>query len=195
MDLPDSDRSPSNFQSRLNSRLFDARTLVINEALTTQVAGQITERLSVLDAESAEPIHVVMSSVPGGDAEAGLSTYDVMGSLTAPVTILASGRIAGPGMLALVGAPSDCRFALPHARFRLREPTDTLEQGPSADLDARAAAAADRRDRIVVLLAEETGQTEDQIEADLSTQRAFEADEAAVYGFIQRVVQTRREIT
>lgn len=194
MELPGPDRPHSHFRSHLNNRLLDARRIVVNEALTADVAGQIAEQLAVLAAESAEPIHVMMSNAPGGDVEAGLSTYDQLRSLAAPVTMLGSGRISGAGVLAFVGATADRRFALPHARFRFEEPTDSFDQGPAADLTEKAQAAADRRDRIVSLLAAATGQSGEQIDADLAGQRAFEADEAADYGLIQRVVQSRREI-
>lgn len=188
-DLPN-----SNFRSQLNDRLLDARTIVINEALTAAVAGQVSEQLTVLEAESADPITVMMSNAPGGEGAAGLSTYDLIRSLTAPVTMLGSGRISGAGVLAFVGASADRRFALPHARFRFEEPKDVLEEGPAADLEETARAAAERRERIVALLAAATGQSEEQIDRDLSAQRGFEAAEAAEYGLIQRVVQSRREI-
>jgi len=154
----------------------------------------VSERLTVLAAESAQPIQVMMSTVPGGDVEAGLSTYDLLRSLAAPVTVLGSGRIVGAGVLAFVGAPSDRRFALPHARFRLEEPRDSLEQGPPADLEEAAEAAADRRERVVSLLAAATGQPDEQIDADLSAERVFEASEAAAYGLVERVVERRRDI-
>jgi len=191
---PGSGGPPSSFRSPLSGHLFDARTVVVSEALTTDVAGEITERLAVLAAESTDSITLLMSNVPGGDAEGGLSTYDLLRSLRAPVTALASGRIAGPGILALVGVPADARFALPHARFRLREPTDSLGWGPSANLKEKEAAAADRRERLVAILAGATGQTEAQIEADVSAQRAFQPEEAVEYGLIHRVVQGRRDI-
>jgi len=194
MELPGPDRPNSNFRSQLNNRLLDARTIVVNEAVTADTAGQISEQLAVLEAESAEPIQVMMSNAPGGDVEAGLSTYDLLRSVTAPVTVLGSGRISGAGLLAFVGAPAERRFALPHARFRFEEPTDTLDQGPTADLEEKAEAAADRRDRVVTLLAAATGQSEEQIESDVSAQRALEANEAPTYGLIQRVVQSRQEI-
>lgn len=184
----------ANFRSQLNGRLLDARTIVINEALTNRTAGRVSEQLTVLAAESGEPIQVMMSTVPGGDVEAGLSTYDLLRSLAAPVTMLGSGRITGAGVLAFVGAPSDRRFALPHARFRFAEPTDALNRGPSADLEEKAEADADRRERIVSLMAAATGQPAEQIDTDVSAQRALGASEAAAYGLVERVVQSRREI-
>lgn len=188
------DRLVSSFRSQLNTRLREARTIVLNEALTAAVGGEVAEQLTVLDAESAEPTRLVMSHVLGGDVEAGLSIYDLIRSLAAPVTVLASGRIAGAGVLAFVGAPADRRFALPHARFRFKEPTDLPDQGAAANLGKKAQAATTRRARIVTLLAGVTGQSGNQIDADLSRQHVFEADEAVGYGLIERVVESRQEI-
>ena len=195
MEHPGPDLPNSNFQSQLHSRLLGARTLVINEPLTTGTAGQISQQLTVLAAESDEPIQIMMSNAPGGDVDAGLSTYDLIRSLDAPVTILGSGRIAGAGVLAFVGAAADRRFALPHARFRIEEPGEGREHGSASDLEQNAQAAADRRERIVALLAEATGQSAETIEDDLTAQRTFAADEAADYGLIRRVVQSRTEIS
>lgn len=195
MDPPGSDRPRSRFRSELRDRLLDERRIVVNEALTARVAGQITERLAVLDGEAAEPIQMMMSAVPGGDVEAGLSMHDLLRSLTAPVTVLASGRISGAGVVALAGAAADRRFGLPHARFQLQEPTDSLYPGPASDLEGRAKSAADRRRRVVKILSEATGQSSEQIESDLSKQRTFKPEEAARYGLITRVVESRDSLT
>jgi ATP-dependent Clp protease protease subunit len=195
MELPGSDRSFSDYRSQLSNRLLDARTLVLNESLTAAVAGQLAEQLAVMEAESAEPIHFVMSNAPGGEIEAALSTYDLLRSLTAPVTMLGGGRIAGAGVIVFVGAPAERRYALPHVHFQLEEPQATVDSGSATDLEAAADAAADRRERILRLLAGATGHSEERIEEDVSAQRGFDGEEAVEYGLIQRVVQSRREIS
>jgi len=194
MEFPGPDRPNANVQSQLTSRLLAARTIVVNEPLTTTAVGTLTQQLTLLASESDEPIRIMMSHVPGGDTEAGLSVYDLIRSLDAPVTMLGSGRIAGAGLLAFVGAAAERRVALPHARFRLEEPTATEEAGRAADLERAAAAAADRRERVVTLLATATGQPAEQVAEDLAAQRTFEAEEAVAYGLIDRVVQSRRDI-
>jgi ATP-dependent Clp protease protease subunit len=194
MELPNFDRPFSDFRGQLNNRLLGARTLVLNEALTASVAGQIAQQLAVLETESAEPVQFVMSSAPGGETEAALSTYDLLRSLTAPVTMLGSGRIAGAGVIAFVGASAERRYALPHVHFQLEEPRATVEPGPASDLQGEAKAAEHRRERVVRLLAEATGQSGEQVAADLSAQRDFDAEDAVEYGLIRRVVQSRSEI-
>lgn len=191
MDTSGPDLPPPNFKSQLASGLLDDRMVVVTEALATSVVGEITEQLVMLDTESDKPIHVIMSNAPGGDVEAGLSIHGLIESLDAPVTALASGRIAGAGVLGFLGASADRRLSLPHARFRFQEPTDSLEYGVASDLDQKAQSAHDRHERVLTILSEATGQSRDQIEADFSSKRAFEPDEAVRYGLINRVVQSR----
>jgi ATP-dependent Clp protease protease subunit len=193
MDGPDPFES-SSFRNRLNSRLLDARTLVVNEAVTERVAGQLTEQLTVLDAESTDPIQVLMNNAPGGDVEAALSVYDLLRALSAPVTILAGGRVLGAAVVVFLGVPASRRFALPHVRFRFDRPRAPLTDETAADIGARAEAARDRWARVVEVMAAATGQPEEQIEGDLSDRRAFEGEDAQAYGLVERVVQSRREV-
>jgi ATP-dependent Clp protease protease subunit len=184
----------SQFREHIQNRLLDARRVVINEALTTAVAGRISQQITVLEAESDEPVQVLMSNAPGGDVESGLSLYDLLRSMEAPVTILGSGRIAGAGVLCFVGVPSARRFALPHVQFQFMEPRSEMDPEATGDLAQEAERVRERRDRVVSLLTSATGQSVSQVESDVSAQRTFEADDAVDYGLIQRVVQNRREI-
>jgi ATP-dependent Clp protease protease subunit len=190
MDVPDPFES-SSFRDRLTRRLLEERTIVVNEAVTGRVAGHITEQLTVLDAESAEPIRVLINNAPGGEVEAALSVYDLLRALTAPVRMLGGGRIAGAGMVAFLGAPAARRSALPHVHFAFEPPRAATTTGTGEDLGAQAEAARDRHERVVALTAEATGQSEEQIEADLDRRRTFDAEEAQAYGLVRRVVERR----
>ena len=169
----------SSLRDRLNRRLLDARTVVINEALTSTVAGQVSQQLVVLDNEPDDPIQMLMSSAPEGE---GLSLYDLLRSMEAPVTILGSGRISGAGVLCFVGVPSARRFALPHAQFQFTESDVAVEPGSAADLSGEADRVRQRRERMVEILASATGQAASQVDADLEGRRTFDADETARYG-------------
>ena len=172
----------SSLRDRLNRRLLDARTVVINEALTSTVAGQVSQQLVVLDNEPDDPIQVLMSSARDGELESGLSLYDLLRSMEAPVTILGSGRISGAGVLCFVGVPSARRFALPHAQFQFTESDVAVEPGSAADLSGEADRVRQRRERMVEILASATGQAASQVDADLEARRTFDAEEAARYG-------------
>ncbi len=168
------------------------RTLVVSEALAEGVANRIVQQVALLDEQGDAPIKIVVSNAPGGDERAGLSVYDALRSTTAPVTILGSGRIAGAGVLAFVGAEAERRMGLPHVRFRLTSPRAPSHAGAAADLDAQAEEAEAHRQRIIEGLTAATGQSEEQIASDLSAQRAFDAEAAVEYGLIDRIIESRR---
>ena len=172
----------SSLRDRLNRRLLDARTVVINEALTSSVAGAVSQQLVVLDHEPDDSIQVLMSSARDGELESGLSLYDLLRSMEAPVTILGSGRIAGAGVLCFVGGPSARRCALPHAQFQFTEPDAAVDPGSASDLSGEAERLRQRRERMVEILASATGQAASQLDADLEGRRTFDADETARYG-------------
>lgn len=193
MEFPGSEPSWSQFHSELQNRLLDARTLVLNEELTSTVTARLSEQLAVMDAQSEEPVQVLVSSVPGGDVEAGLSLHDLLQSMTAPVTVLGTGHIVGAGVLAVVATPIERRFALPHVHFRLEESKSRLE-GKGQDLESEAEEVVQRRRRVVEILSEATGQPPEQVSADLSERRTLDAEAAIEYGLIHRVVESRNEI-
>lgn len=193
MEPSDFDR-PSFLQSRLSDRLFDARVLVINEPMTASVSASISERLSVLEADSDEPIRVMMTQVSGGDFTSALSVYDFLQSVAAPVTMLGAGRIVGAGVVAFVGAPAERRYALPHSRFRFAEPDHEAEGGTAETLEQKVEEREELRRRAVSVLADATGQSKSQVEDDLSERRALDAEEAKNYGLVRRIVQSQGEI-
>lgn len=170
-------------------------TLVVSETLTATVGNRIAQQLALLADSSDEPIRIVMSNAPGGNERAGLSVYDAIRSTGAPVTMLGSGRIAGAGILAFVGAEASRRVGLPHVRFRFAPPTAPEHAGAAADLEAQAEEAREQRHRVVECLAAATGQPKEQIASDLSAQRAADAEAAVEYGLIDRIIQSRYELT
>ena len=193
MEYPGSDPL-SSFGDQLSRRLLETRTIVVNEAITPSAATRLTAQLTLLDAESAEPIQCLMNSVPGGDVAAGLSLYDRMRSLTAPLTILGGGRIAGAGVVAYLGAPAARRCALPHVRFQFEPVREATGLGPDAPPESRLEEIRERRARIVGLMAAATGRSEAEVEDDLAEHRSFDADEAVAYGLVDRIVRSRDDL-
>ncbi len=189
-----SDPPFSGFRQQLNERLLDTRTLVLNEALRSRVAGSIAEQLALLEAESADPIQFVMTTAPGGDFEAALSMYDLLRSFDAPVTMVGSGRISGAAVIGFLGAPRDRRFALPHVRFRLENPQRTAESGRGGNLEPESETLDDLREKVCSVIADTTGQSEAQVASDLSARSGFDPEEAVECGLVHRTVDSREEI-
>lgn len=136
-----------------------------------------------------------MTSVPGGSFEAALSVYDVLRSITAPLRMLGSGHIVGPGVVMYIGVSAGRRFALPHVHFRLGEPRQNSASKTADDLERDAEIARERPDRVRSLLAEVTDQPKEHIQADVAEQKQLDADAAVDYGLVYRVVESRDELS
>lgn len=167
---------------------------MVNGPLTNTMAQEVAEQLTMLEADSQASVELLMSNVSGGDIEAGWSTYDLIRTVAVPVTVLGSGLLAGPGVLGFVGPPKKRRYGLPHIRVRLEDPKEAIDE-TDRTVEEVAEAMEECRDQIVGLLVEATGQAAEQIATDLGSGRRFDAEEAQQYGFIDRVVQAREEIS
>lgn len=74
---------------------------------------------------------------PGGSVSAGLSIYDTMQYIAAPVSTIVLGQAASMGsLLACAGAPGK-RFALPHSTIMMHQPSGGYS-GTTADIQIHA---------------------------------------------------------
>ena len=167
------------------------RSIVISQAVTDELVAEVSQQLLLLDGESEAPIRVVWTSGPGGDADAALSLFDLQRSLSARVIGIGSGRLQGAAVIAFLGPKADDRYALPHVRFEL----DAPRSAPGgADVQREAERVAELRQRCADLIVEETGQSAEAVTKDMRERRTLDADAAATYGLVTRVVRTAREI-
>jgi ATP-dependent Clp protease, protease subunit len=94
--------------------------------------------------------------------------------------------------LLCAGTPGK-RFALPHARILMHQPSGGV-QGQASDIAIQAEQMAYTKKLMAERIAEHTGQTVEQVQLDSERDRWFTADEAKEYGIIDSVVANRREL-
>ncbi|MPZ87807.1 MAG: ATP-dependent Clp protease proteolytic subunit, partial [Nitriliruptorales bacterium] len=83
------------------------------------------------------------------------------------------------------------RFALPHSRILLHQPSGGAE-GQSADIEIQAREIQRIRDLLDEILADKTGQTRDKVSKDTDRDFIMTAGDARAYGMIDEVIQSRR---
>jgi ATP-dependent Clp protease protease subunit len=86
------------------------------------------------------------------------------------------------------------RYALPHARIMMHQPSGGIG-GTASDIKIQAEQMLHIKKQMARLIAEHTGQTADQIEQDSDRDRWFTADDAKVYGFVDKVVRSASDVT
>jgi ATP-dependent Clp protease protease subunit len=183
----------SKASKHIADRLLDSRIVLLAEPVTSELAQDIVGRLLVLDAEDAdEPIDVYINS-PGGNVDAGFAIYDMMQFINAPVRCVANGLCASAAVVVLLGAAKTDRLSLPNSRFMIHQPSGGAH-GSVADIKIEADEILKIRTKINELIARESGQPVEQVEADTRRNRWMDAQEAEAYGLVSRILASKEEM-
>jgi ATP-dependent Clp protease protease subunit len=176
------------------SRLLKDRLVFIVGPVEDQMANLIVAQLLFLESENADKdIHLYINS-PGGVVTAGLSVYDTMQFINCDVSTICCGQAASMGALLLAGGTKGKRFALPHSRVMVHQPSAGY-QGQATDISIHAKETLELKARLNVIMAKHTGQSVEQIEKDLERDNFKSAHEAVDYGLIDTVLVHRKDMT
>ncbi|WP_138759310.1 ATP-dependent Clp protease proteolytic subunit [Modestobacter altitudinis] len=168
-------------------RLLRERIVFLGREVDDVLANQLAAQMLLLAAEDhRRDIHLYVNS-PGGGVTAGMAVYDTMRSLDCDVATYAMGMAASMGQFLLSAGTPGKRFALPHARIMMHQPSAGLG-GTAADISIQADMLAQTKRQLNELQAEHTGQSVEQVERDSDRDRWFTAAEAQTYGLIDQVI-------
>jgi ATP-dependent Clp protease, protease subunit len=171
------------------SRLLNERIVFLGTPVTDQVANLIVAQL--LHLESSDPdkdISIYINS-PGGSIYAGLAIYDTMNFIKPDVQTICVGVAMSMGSLLLAGGAKGKRFSLPNSRILIHQPSAGFE-GQATDIEIHAQEIIRTRRRVDEIYAHHTGQSIEQVHADMERDRFFKPDEAAEYGLIDKVISS-----
>ena len=175
------------------SRLLKDRLIFIVGPVEDQMANLVVAQLLYLESENAnKDIHLYINS-PGGVVSSGLSIYDTMQFINCDVSTICVGQAASMGALLLAGGAKGKRYALPHSRVMVHQPSGGY-QGQVTDIHIHAQEVLELKRRLNKIMAKHTGQSIEQIEQDLERDNFMSADAAVEYGLIDTVLAERKEM-
>ena len=176
-----------NLDDSVYNRLLKDRIIILGSEVNDQVANRICAQLLLLAAEDPERDIVLYINSPGGSVYSGMAIYDTMQFVDNDVATVAMGMAASMGQLLLCAGAKGKRYALPHARIMMHQPSGGIG-GTAADIAIQAEQMLYTKRMFQERVAHHTGQPPEQIEADSDRDRWFTAQEAMDYGFIDKVV-------
>jgi len=173
------------------SRLLKDRLIFIVGPVEDQMANLIVAQLLYLESENPnKDIHVYINS-PGGVVSSGLAVYDTMQFINCDVSTICIGQAASMGALLLAGGTKGKRYALPHSRVMVHQPSAGY-QGQVTDISIHAEEVIALKHRLNEIMAKHTGQSVKRIEKDLERDNFMGAEEAVKYGLIDTVLADRK---
>ncbi len=175
------------------NRLLKNRIVYLGSEVNDQVANFITAQLLFLEGEDPEKDIWLYINSPGGSVTAGMAIYDTMQFVSPDVGTICMGLGASMGQFLLCAGAPGKRYALPHARIMMHQPSAGMA-GQASDIAIQAEQLKYIKDLLADRIASHTGQTKDQINADSDRDRWFTAEQAKDYGIIDQVIVRRGEM-
>lgn len=173
------------------SRLLKERVVFLCGPVEDLVANVVVAQLLFLESENPDKdIHLYINS-PGGMVSSGLAIYDTMQFIRPEVSTLCIGQAASMGALLLAGGAKGKRYCLPHSKVMIHQPLGGF-QGQASDVDIHAQEILRTRERLDQILSTHTGQPLDRVKIDTDRDNFMSGTEAAEYGIIDEVLQTRQ---
>jgi ATP-dependent Clp protease, protease subunit len=181
------------YDAQLFDQLLKERIIFLGTEVTDDSANLICAQLLLLAAADPERDIQLYINSPGGSVSAGLAVYDTMRFIKNDVATIAMGFAGSMGQFLLCAGAAGKRFALPHARIMMHQPSGGVG-GTAADIAIQAENMRYVKRTVQERIAYHSGQTVEQIELDSDRDRWFTAQEAKEYGLIDAVIRETSDV-
>ena len=147
-------------------------------------------QLLFLEAQDPDKDISLYINSPGGSVTAGMAIYDTMNFIKCDVSTICIGMAASMGAFLLSSAAKGKRFALPNSEIMIHQPSGGT-QGQVTDIQIQAELMARTKNNLNRILAMNTGKPIEEVARDTERDRFMTAEEARVYGLIDKVIDKR----
>lgn len=174
------------------SRLLSQRIIFLGTPVNDEIASLIMAQLIHLESEDPDKDIALYINSPGGSITSLFAIYDTMKYIKPDVTTICLGQAASAAAVLLAAGTRGKRFALPHSRILLHQPSGGA-QGQAADIEVVAREIIRMRDLLNEIMADATGQPVERIADDTDRDFILTAPQAVEYGIVDEILETRTD--
>jgi ATP-dependent Clp protease protease subunit len=175
------------------NRLLRNRIVMLGTEVSDDIANLVCAQLLHLESEDDDKDIWLYINSPGGSVTAGMAIYDTMQFVKPDVGTICLGLAASMGQFLLCAGAKDKRYALPHARIMMHQPSGGI-RGQASDIAIQAEQMIYIKRLMAERIAYHTGQTVERVEDDSDRDRWFTAQQAKEYGITDHVIVKRGEM-
>ena len=173
------------------SRLLKENIIFLGTSIDDQIANLVVAQILFLASEDPDrDINIYINS-PGGSITAGLAILDTMNLVEPNIVTYCIGQAASMAAVLLACGTKGKRFALPHSRIMIHQPSMNNLGGQATDIDIYAREILRMKDVMNGIMAEATGQPVEKIARDTERDYILEAPQAIEYGIIDKIISSR----
>lgn len=173
------------------SRLLKENIIFLGTPIEDPVANLVIAQMLFLAAEDAERDISLYINSPGGSITAGLAILDTMRLVEPDIVTYCVGQAASMAAVLLAAGTKGKRYALPHSRILIHQPSMSGLAGQATDIDIYAKEILRMRETLNGILAGCTGQPLERIARDVDRDYILEAEQAVAYGMVDRIISSR----
>jgi len=169
------------------SRLLKERIIFLGDEVNEQTANIVVAQLLYLAHENpAAEVSLYINS-PGGSVYDGMAIYDTMNFISCDVATYGIGLQASMGAFLLSSGTKGKRFALPHAKVMIHQPSSGT-RGKVTDMEIDLRESLEVKEMLAKILAKNTGQKLTKVKADMERDYWMSPTEAKDYGLVDEVL-------
>jgi ATP-dependent Clp protease protease subunit len=169
------------------SRLLEDRIVFLGTEVNDQVANSIMAQLLFLDKAGANQDIKMYINSPGGSVTAGLAIYDTMQIIEPDISTYCLGQCASMGALLLSAGTAGKRFALPHSRVMIHQPSGGMG-GTAMDMEIQITETLSLKRKLEDILAHHTGKSAEEIAQATERDNFLSPEVAKDFGLIDHIV-------
>jgi ATP-dependent Clp protease, protease subunit len=170
------------------SRLLKDRIIFLGGPINSDVSNLINAQLLFLESEDSKKEIQLFINSPGGSVYDGLSIYDTMNYIKAPVSTICVGLAASMAAVLLSSGEKGRRISLPNSRILIHQVLGGAE-GQASDIKIQAEEILGLKETLNRILASNTGQPYEKVDKDTDRDYYMGAVQAKEYGLIDSVIE------
>jgi ATP-dependent Clp protease protease subunit len=163
---------------------------VYEPVITDVTANMVIQQMLYLQNENKQTEISFYINSPGGST---LAIYDTMQFLECPIATFCMGVAASGAAILLAAGTKGKRYCLPHAKVMIHQPWSGGIGGQASDVEIEMIEILKEKTRLNQILANHTGRTLAEIEAETERNRYFNAAEAKAFGLVDEILTRTSE--
>lgn len=172
------------------SRLMMDRIIFLSGEVNGDKMDTIVAQMLFLNSLNHNPIHLYINS-GGGECYAGLELVSVMRYIESPVYTTVLGLAASMAAVIASNGEKGYRKALPYSRFMIHQPSSGVGYSTFRDQQIHLEEMQSLKHDLYEVLADNSGQSIEEIERMCDRDNWMKAEEAIKLGFLDEVIQNK----
>ena len=166
---------------------------VYEPVITDVTANMVIQQMLYLQNENKQTEISFYINSPGGSVSSTLAIYDTMQFLECPIATFCMGVAASGAAILLAAGTKGNRYCLPHAKLMIHQPWSGGIGGQASYVEIEMIEILKEKTRLNQILANHTGRTLAEIEAETERNRYFNAAEAKAFGLVDEILTRTSE--